>query len=349
MSEETTKQMMWHKKGTRIDKGKMGHPSDGKAWKNFDEKYPDKAADARNIRIAIATDGFNSYGMSTTNYSCWPMFVIPLNLPPGVLMTRKTMFLLLIIPRPDYPGKNLSVYMQPIVDDLNHSWHHGKLTYDRASKTNFYMKVWLQYTMHDMPRYALTCGWCTAGKWPCPVCRHQLEFLWLNSGGKYVVFDTNRQFLKRRHPFREDIKNFKKGKVVHEVIKVRKFDGAAVDAELRALVPTEPGNGHQFEGYGVTHNWTHVAALTKLEYCKDLELPHIIDVMHTKKNVGESLFHIVLNIPGKSKDNVKARVNIEKLCDRKRLYIQPPTGRRKNWFKPHANFCLDSTQKKEAF
>jgi hypothetical protein len=192
MSKETAKQMTWHKKGTRIDKGKMGHPFDGKAWKNFDEKYPDKAADARNVRIAIATDGFNPYGMSTANYSCWPVFVIPLNLPPRVLMTRKTMFLSLIIPGPDYLGKNLSVYMQSIVDDLNNSWHNGTLTYDRESKTNFYMKVWLQYTMHDMPGYALTCGWCTAGKWPCPVCRHRLEFLWLNLGGKYVAFDMNR-------------------------------------------------------------------------------------------------------------------------------------------------------------
>jgi hypothetical protein len=29
--------------------------------------------------------------------------------------------------------------------------------------------------------------------------------------------------------------------------------------------------------------------------------------------------------------------------------MQRPTGRRKNWFKPHADFCLDSIQKKEAF
>jgi hypothetical protein len=150
--------MTWHKKGTRIDKGKMGHPSNGKAWKNFDEKYPSRAAEARNVQIATATDDFNPYGMSTANYSSWPIFVFPLNLPPGVLMTRKTMFLLLIITGSDYPGKNLSVYMQPIVDDLNHSWHHRALTYDRASKTNFYMKVWLQYTMHDMLEYALTCG-----------------------------------------------------------------------------------------------------------------------------------------------------------------------------------------------
>ncbi|KAK1678262.1 hypothetical protein QYE76_039110 [Lolium multiflorum] len=285
LTEETAKQMTWHKMGTRIKdnqgRTKMGHPSDGNAWKNFDRKYPHRAADARNVRIVIATDGFNPYG-------------------------------------PHYPGKNLSVYMQPIVDDLNHSWHHGTLTYDRASKTNFCMKVWLQYTMHDMPGYALTCGWCTA------------------------VPQTEASVQRRQ-------KNFKKGKVVHEVTEVPKFDGIAVDAELRALVPAASEAGHQFEGYGVTHNWTHEAALTKLEYYKDLELPHNIDVMHTVKNVTESLFHTCLNIPGKSKDNVKARVDVEKLCDRKKLHMQRPTGRRKNWFKPHADFCLDSIQKKEAF
>ena len=39
--EEIAKQMTWHKKGKRFvdEKGqmKMGHPSDGEAWKNFDK------------------------------------------------------------------------------------------------------------------------------------------------------------------------------------------------------------------------------------------------------------------------------------------------------------------------
>jgi hypothetical protein len=48
-----------------------------------------------------------------------------------------------------------------------------------------------------------------------------------------------------------------------------------------------------------------VAGLTRLEYYKDLELPHNIDVTHTKKNVVESIFHTVLNIPDKSKDNFR--------------------------------------------
>ena len=155
MFEETAKQMTWHKNGVRaLDEDKrvpMVHPSDGAAWKKFDEVYEQQARDARNVRIAIATDGFNPYGMSTASYSCWPVFVIPLNLPPGVLMQRKTIFLSLIILGPEYPGKNLSVLMQPLVDDLHRSWNHGTLTYDRATKTNFVMKVWFQYSMHDLP------------------------------------------------------------------------------------------------------------------------------------------------------------------------------------------------------
>lgn len=83
MFEETAKQMTWHKTGIRLEyefkRVPMVHPSDGQSWKHFDEKHPNEASEARNVRIAIATDGFNPYGMSTASYSCWPVFVIPLN------------------------------------------------------------------------------------------------------------------------------------------------------------------------------------------------------------------------------------------------------------------------------
>ncbi|KAK1691774.1 hypothetical protein QYE76_008471 [Lolium multiflorum] len=129
---------------------------------------------------------------------------------------------------------------------------------------------------------------------------------------------------------------------------IPKFNGATVDAELRALQPSkEPG--HQFEGYGKTHNWTHIAGITELEYYKDLELPHNIDMMHTEKNCGEAFLNTCCNIPGKSRDNVSARVDIEEICDRVALHMQPPEGNRKGWLKPHAKYCLDSADKKEAF
>ena len=106
----------------------MVHPSDGESWTHFDEIHCEKAEEARNVRVALATDGFNPYGMMATSYSCWPVFVIPLNLPPDVLFERQTIFLSLIIL--EHPGNKMSVYMEPLIDDLVKAWEEGMRTYD---------------------------------------------------------------------------------------------------------------------------------------------------------------------------------------------------------------------------
>jgi hypothetical protein len=82
MTEESAKHMTWQQKGKRYNAEKMVHPSDGEAWTRFDEKHPEKADEARNVRVALATDGFNPYGMMAAPYTCWPVFIIPLNYPP---------------------------------------------------------------------------------------------------------------------------------------------------------------------------------------------------------------------------------------------------------------------------
>jgi hypothetical protein len=40
--------------------------SDSEAWKQFDAIHREKAEEARNVRVALATDGLNPYGMSAT-------------------------------------------------------------------------------------------------------------------------------------------------------------------------------------------------------------------------------------------------------------------------------------------
>jgi hypothetical protein len=130
MSEGSAKQMAWHKYGHRHHPDKLVHPSDAEAWKQYDKDYPEFAAEPRNVRIAIATDGFNPFTMNTASYSCWPMFVIPLNLPPGVLMQKHNIFLSLIILGRDHPGTNFTVFMQPLVDELKLAFDEGTLTYD---------------------------------------------------------------------------------------------------------------------------------------------------------------------------------------------------------------------------
>jgi hypothetical protein len=83
MTEESTKQMTWHKKGKWYNADKLVHPSDGEAWTRLDCIYREKAYEARNVGVALAKDGFNPYGLMAAPYTCWPMFVIPLNLPPA--------------------------------------------------------------------------------------------------------------------------------------------------------------------------------------------------------------------------------------------------------------------------
>jgi hypothetical protein len=60
----------------------------------FDSCHPEKAAEARNVHVALATDGFNPYGLMAAPYTCWPVFVTPLNLPPGIMFKRQFVFVL---------------------------------------------------------------------------------------------------------------------------------------------------------------------------------------------------------------------------------------------------------------
>jgi hypothetical protein len=54
MTEESAKQMTWHKKGKRYNPDKMVHASDGQAWTHFDAIHHEKAKEARNVRVALA-------------------------------------------------------------------------------------------------------------------------------------------------------------------------------------------------------------------------------------------------------------------------------------------------------
>lgn len=60
----------------------MRHPRDSQAWKTFDSLHPEFAADPRNVRLGLATDGFNPFGAMSISYSIWPVILIPYNRPP---------------------------------------------------------------------------------------------------------------------------------------------------------------------------------------------------------------------------------------------------------------------------
>ncbi|CAL8140708.1 unnamed protein product [Prunus armeniaca] len=68
MSTHTATDMRWHKE-KRVDDDVMRHPANGEAWKEFDRTFPEFAADLRNVRLGLATDGFNPYGVLNQQHS----------------------------------------------------------------------------------------------------------------------------------------------------------------------------------------------------------------------------------------------------------------------------------------
>jgi hypothetical protein len=53
-----------------------------------------------------------------------------------------------------------------------------------------------------------------------------------------------------------------------------------------------------------------------------------------------------MDIPDKSKDNIKSRVDLAALCDRPNQEMKSPSGG-KTWRRPKADFVLSRAQRKE--
>ena len=120
--------------------------------------------------------------------------------------------------------------------------------------------------------------------------------------------------------------------------------GAEIRAQLDGLVVNAEGGG--FVEYSELHSWAQKSGLWRLPYMQDLLLPHNIYMMHLAKNITKALFGTIMDISDKTKDNVKARVDQETLCDRPKLDMRPPRGG-KSWRKPRAEFMLTRPQRRE--
>ncbi|GKF36333.1 retrotransposon gag domain, retroviral aspartyl protease [Tanacetum coccineum] len=105
----TAKETSWHATGKYTEPGKMQHPVDGRAWKNFDTQYPDFAAEPRNVRLGLAGDGFNPFDNLSQSYNMWPIILTTYNLPPWLCMKVSSLMLSLLIPGPKSPGKDIDV------------------------------------------------------------------------------------------------------------------------------------------------------------------------------------------------------------------------------------------------
>ncbi|GKC03639.1 hypothetical protein Tco_0995249 [Tanacetum coccineum] len=148
-SSHTAKEMTWHATGKCTKPSKMQHPVDGRAWKNFNTQYPDFVADPRNVRLGLAVDGFNPFGNLSQSYSMWLVILTTYNLPPWLCMKESSLMLTLLIPGPKSLGKDIDVYLRPLIDDLKDLWAlKGVKTIDVATGQTFNTKAMLLWTIN---------------------------------------------------------------------------------------------------------------------------------------------------------------------------------------------------------
>nr|KYP50097.1 hypothetical protein KK1_028172 [Cajanus cajan] len=302
-SVRSAEHMRWHYENHR-EEGVLCHPSDLEAWKYFDKLYPEFALKPRNVRLGLCADGFTPFNQGKP-YSCWPIIITPYNLPPELCMMTPYMFLTLIIPGPHNPKGEIDVYLQPLIDELQLLWNDGVITYDASKKQNFLLKAALMWTINDFPAYGMLSGWSTAGKYACPICMHKTKAFRLNNGFKISWFDCHRQFLPRNHSFRKHKDAFFKNRIEKDHPPPR-LSGEQVWEMVNDIPKITEVRICKVPGHGRSHNWTKRSIFWDLPYWKHNLLRHNLDVMHIEKNVFENIFHTVMDIKKKTKDNENA-------------------------------------------
>ncbi|XP_055961083.1 uncharacterized protein LOC130015301 [Mercurialis annua] len=339
MSSKTSDLMRWHDKDRTKD-NVLRHPADSEAWKNFDSRYPEFAKDPRNVRMGLASDGFNPFGSMQTTYSTWPVILIPYNLPPWLCMKQEFFMLSLLIPGPLGPGNNIDVYLQPLIQELKELWEVGAETYDASSKESFQLHASILWTINDFPAYGYLSGWNTSSCFACPSCNVDTCSKRLKYGKKFC-FMGHRRFLSTGHRFRYDAKSFDGTREFGAVPKVR--SGLEVLEQLKDIKFTYGKKNKEVSGVK-EKTWKKKSIFFELPYWKFNLIRHNFDVMHVEKNVCDNVVNTLLSVDKKSKDGLNARLDLRDMGIRKELWPEQRGSRRT--YLPPACYTMTPQEKK---
>ncbi|CAL2228983.1 unnamed protein product [Prunus armeniaca] len=319
MSSKTAVDMRWHFKD-RVKDGVFRHPADFEAWKLFNQIHESFGMEPRNVRLGLATDGFNPFGNMNLHYSIWPVLIYPYNLPPWMCMKEPYVFMTLLIPGPKGPCHDIDVYMRPLIDELRTLWEIGVETYDIYAKQNFQMRAALLWTINDYPAYAYMSSWSTSGKLACPYCESDTSHRRLSHGSKTCYLGHIR-FLLSDHVWRNQRSQFDNTREIRLAPKRPSGDDVINElSELREITHGKDGKKHTILGFGKDHNWKKHSIFFQLPYWKTLLVRHNLDVMHIEKNVFENVIGTMMSIDGKTKDSLNARLDLQEMGIRHRYH-----------------------------
>jgi len=138
--------------------------------------------------LGLCKDRFNPFRLFVTPYFCWSVILMVSNFPMGLCMRLKFMFLSTVIPDPNSPGRNIDVYLWPLIDELKQLYSYRALTYDVLRKQNFMMKTSLIWTINDFPTYGMVSSLSMYGKPACLYCMENNKAFTLTNNKKTSFF-----------------------------------------------------------------------------------------------------------------------------------------------------------------
>ncbi|KAL6584538.1 hypothetical protein OROMI_003827 [Orobanche minor] len=316
LSSEFSNLMTWHALARKKDE-KLRHPADGQGWKSMNAKYPDFATEIRNVRLGLAADGFNPYCSMNSTHSTWPVVLVNYNLPPWLIMKSENLILSTLIPGPNYPGNEIDVYMQPLVAELKELWAYGVETYDAKCDSTFKLQASLLWTISDFPGYALLSGWSTKGKLACPSCHYETSSIYLKHSKK-VVYLNHRKFLPPDHKWRSDKRKFNGQVEMNGCPEM--LTGEQVEELLYGYENNFGKQQTKQKGSSLDCPWKKKSIFFELPYWSSNMVRHNLDVMHIEKNIFDKILGTLLDIGGKTKDHLNARLDLEEMGIRKILH-----------------------------
>ena len=113
------------------------------------------------IRLGLAMDGVNPFGLRSSSWITWPMVLVNYNIPPW-LAIKKGHILLSLIVLEKHKGKNMDVYLAPLIDELLVLWN-GVDVFDASQRFGHRQTTIhgiLMWTMHDWPGYGECSSMC---------------------------------------------------------------------------------------------------------------------------------------------------------------------------------------------
>ncbi|CAL2276880.1 unnamed protein product [Prunus armeniaca] len=159
-------------------------------------------------------------------------------------------------------------------------------------------------------------GWSTKGYMTCPVYKEDVTSGW--HVGK-ICYLGHRRWLPWDHEWWEKDKEFDGN--IESRLRPREWFGDEILEQLNHLDFAPFGKTVSRTRPSTHMNWTHKPMFFELPYWSKLKLRHNLDVMHVEKNVFDTLVGTILDIEGKTKDMIKARLDLERMGIRRGLWM----------------------------